>query len=82
MFVTRYGFPIIFAEQETSRSTCGYLDDVSNFDSSYFDGMVNETYPSRLRLNQIHKILSRRSVDLQLFVSSIIKRYDKGDSFI
>ena len=32
-------------------STSRYLDDLLNIDNSYFEGMVNETYPPELSLN-------------------------------
>ena len=33
-------------------STSGYLDDLLNIDNPYFEGMVNQIYPSELQLNK------------------------------
>ena len=37
---------------ETFNSTSRYVDDVLNIDNIYFDGMVNQIYPSELQLNK------------------------------
>ena len=37
---------------EAFNSTSRYLDDLSNIDNSFFDNMVNRTYPSELQLNK------------------------------
>ena len=33
-------------------STSRYLDDLLNIDTPYFEGMVNQMYPSELQLNK------------------------------
>ena len=33
-------------------STSRYLDDLLNIDNPYFEGMVNQIYPSELQLNK------------------------------
>ena len=33
-------------------STSRYLDDILNIDNPYFEGMVNQIYPSELQLNK------------------------------
>ena len=33
-------------------STSRYLDDLLNIDNPYFEGMVNQIYPSELHLNK------------------------------
>ena len=38
-------------------STPQYLDDLLNIDKPYFEGMVNQIYPSELQLNLIKLIL-------------------------
>ena len=37
---------------EAFNSTSRYLDDLLNIDNPYFEGMVNQIYPSELQLNQ------------------------------
>ena len=37
---------------EAFNSTSRYLDDLLNFDSPYFEGMVNQIYPPELQLNK------------------------------
>ena len=37
---------------EAFNSTSRYLDDLLNIDNTYFDGMVNQIYPSELQLNK------------------------------
>ena len=34
------------------KSTSRYLDDLLNIDNRYFEGMVNQIYPSELQLNK------------------------------
>ena len=60
------------------------LDDVSNIDNTYFEGMVNQIYPSELQLNKANSSDTEAPfLDVHLtisdcFVSSKIhnKRYD------
>ena len=37
---------------EAFNSTCRYLDVTLNINNTYFDGMVNQIYPSELQLNK------------------------------
>ena len=37
---------------EAFNSTSRYLDDLLNIDNPYFEGMVNQIYPSKLQLNK------------------------------
>ena len=37
---------------EAFNSRSRYLDDLLNIDNTYFDGMVNQIYPSELQLNK------------------------------
>ena len=66
-------------------STSRYLDDLLNIDNPYFEGMVNQIYPSELELNKANTSDTEAPVlDLHLsisngFVSS--KIYDKRDDF-
>ena len=66
-------------------STSRYLDDLLNFDNPYFEGMVNQIYPSELQLNKANiSDTEAPFLDLHLsvangFVSS--KIYDKRDDF-
>ena len=66
-------------------STSRYLDDLLNIDHPYFEGMVNQIYPSELQLNKANTSDTEPPfLDLHLsisngFVSS--KIYDKRDDF-
>ena len=66
-------------------STSRYLDDLLNIDNPYFEGMVNQIYPSELQLNKANTSDTETPFfDLHLsisngFVSS--KIYDKRDDF-
>ena len=66
-------------------STSRYLDDLLNIDNPYFEGNVNQIYPSELQLNKANTSDSEAPfLDLHLsisngFVSS--KIYDKRDDF-
>ena len=66
-----------------SASRC--LDDLLNIDNPYFEGMVNQIYPSELQLNKANTSDTEAPLlDLHLsisngFVSS--KIYDKRDDF-
>ena len=70
---------------EAFNSTSRYLDDLLNIDNPYFEGMVNQIYPSELQLNKAN-ISDTEAPFLNLhlsvangFVSS--KIYDKRDDF-
>ena len=66
-------------------STSRYLDDLLNIDNPYFEGMVNQIYPSELQFNKANTSDTEAPfLDLHLsisngFVSS--KIYDKRDDF-
>ena len=66
-------------------STFRYIDDLLNIDNPYFEGMVNQIYPSELQLNKANTSDTEVPfLDLHLsisngFVSS--KIYDKPDDF-
>ena len=66
-------------------STSRYLDDLLNTDNPYFEGMVNQIYPSELQLNKANTSDTEAPfLDLHLsfsngFVTS--KIYDKRDDF-
>ena len=70
---------------EAFKSTSRYLDDLSNIDNLYFEGMVNRIYPPELQLNKANTSDTEAPfLDLHLsisngFVSS--KIYDKRDYF-
>ena len=70
---------------EAFNSTSKYLDDLLNIDNPYFEGMVNQIYPSELQLNKANiSDTEAPFLDLHLsvangFVSS--KIYDKRDDF-
>ena len=70
---------------EAFNSTSRYLDDLLNIDNPYFEGMVNQIYPSELQLNKGNiSDTEAPFLDLHLsvangFVSS--KIYDKRDDF-
>ena len=70
---------------ETFNSTSRYLDDLLNIDNPYFEGMVNQMYPSELQLNKANisdteaPFLDLHLSDVNGFVCS--KIYDKRDDF-
>ena len=70
---------------EAFNSTSRYLDDVLNIYNTYFNGMVNQIYPSELRLNKANSsdtegpFLDLHFIILDGFDSS--KIYDKRDDF-
>ena len=70
---------------EAFNSTSRYLDDLLNIDNPYFEGMVNQIYPSELQLNKANiSDTEAPFLDLHLsvangFVSS--KIYYKRDDF-
>ena len=70
---------------EAFKSASRYLDDLLNFDSPYFGGVVNRIYPPELQLNKANTADTEAPfLDLYLsisggFVSS--KIYDKRDDF-
>ena len=72
---------IIEAFNPTSR----YLDDLLNIDSSYFEQMVGQIYPTELQLNKANSSDTEAPfLDLNLSVTNGIvssKMYDKRDDF-
>ena len=66
-------------------STSRYLDDLLNIDNPYFEGMVNQIYPSELQLNKAKTSDTEAPfLDLHLFISNGFvssKIYDKRDDF-
>ena len=52
-------------------STSRYLDDLHNIDSPYFEGMVNQIYPSELQLNKANPSNTEPPfLDLHLSISN------------
>ena len=66
-------------------STSRYLDDLLNIDNPYFEGMVNQIYPSELQLNKVNTSDTEAPfLDLHLSISNgfvSTKIYDKRDDF-
>ena len=66
-------------------STSRYLDDLLNIDNLYFEGMVNQIYPSELKLNKANTSDTEAPFsDLHLSISNgfvLSKIYDKRDDF-
>ena len=66
-------------------STSRYFDDLLNIDNPYFEGMVNQIYPSELQLNKANTSDTEAPfLDLHLFISNGFvssKIYDKRDDF-
>ena len=68
-----------------STQSTRYLDDILNIDNPYFEGMVNQIYPSELQLNKANTTDTEAPFsDLHLsisngFISS--KIYDKREDF-
>ena len=64
-------------------STSRYLDDLLNIDNPYFEGIVNQIYPSELQLNKANTSDTEAPfLDLHLSVSNGLvssKIYDKRD---
>ena len=70
---------------EALNSTSRYLDDGLNIDNPYFEGMVNQIYPSELQLNKANiSDTEAPFLDLHLSVANgfvSAKIYDKRDDF-
>ena len=70
---------------EALNSTSRYLDDLLNIDNYYFEGMVNQIYPSELQLNKANTSDTEAPLlDLHLSISNgfvTSKIYDKRDDF-
>ena len=66
-------------------STSRYLDDFLNIYNPYFEGMVNQIYPSELQLNKAYTSDTEAPfLDLHLSISNgfvTSKIYDKRDDF-
>ena len=67
--------------KETSR----YLDDLLNIDNTFFDSMVNHSYPSKLQLNKANvSYTEASSLDLHLSISNVFVKtriFNKRDDF-
>ena len=85
LFILSDDLHIYMTLHEAFKSTSRYLDDLSNIDNPYFEGMVNRIYPPELQLNKANTSNTEAPfLDLHLsisngFVSS--KIYDKRDDF-
>ena len=70
---------------EAFSSTPRYLENLSNIDNDYFDGLISQIYPSELQLNKANCSETEASFfDLHLCVlDGFIKCtiYDKRDDF-
>ena len=70
---------------EAFNATSGYLDDLLNIDNPYFEGMVNQIYPSELQLDKANTSDTEAPfLDLHLSISNGFvspKIYDKCDDF-
>ena len=70
---------------EAFNSTSRYLDDHLNIDNPYFEGMVNQIYPTELQLNKANTSDTEAPLlDLHLSISYgfvSCKIYDKRDDF-
>ena len=66
-------------------TTSRYLDEILNINNVYFDNMVNQIYPSELKLNKANNPDTEPTfLDLHLSISNDIvstKIYDKRDDF-
>ena len=66
-------------------STSRYLDDLLNIDNPYFEGMVNQIYPSVFQLNKANASDTKAPfLDVHLSISNEFvspKIYDKRDDF-
>ena len=52
-------------------STSRYLDDLLNIDNPYFEGMVNQIYPSELQLNKANTLdIEAPFLDCHLSISN------------
>ena len=61
-----------------------YLDDLLNIDNPYFEGMVNQIYPSELKLNKTNTTDTEAPfLDLHLSIANGFssKIYNKRDDF-
>ena len=78
-------FQTIILSTAAFDSTPWYLDDLLNIDNLYFEGMVNQIYPSELQLNKANiSDTEAPFLDLHLSVANGFfssKIYDKRDDF-
>ena len=59
-----------------------YLDDLSNIDNNYFDGLISQIYPSELQLNKANfSETEAPCLDLHLSILDGFISYDKRDDF-
>ena len=72
-------------EIKAFNSTSRYLDDLLNIDNPYFEGMVNQIYPSELQLNKANTLDTEAPfLNLHLSISNgfvLSKISDKRDDF-
>ena len=65
--------------------TSSYLDDLLNIDNKYFDGLIRESYPSKLQLDKANSSETKAPcLDLYLSISDGLISctvYDKRDGF-
>ena len=70
---------------EAFNSTSRYLDDLLNIDNPYFEQMVGQIYPTKLKLNKANSSDTEAPFsDLKLSLTNGIvssKMYDKRDDF-
>ena len=70
---------------EVFNSTSSYLDDLLNTDNRYFEGMVNQIYPSKLQLNKANTSDTDAPfwINIYLFLLVLLssKIYGKRDDF-
>ena len=70
---------------EAFNSTSRYLDDLLNIDNPYFEGIINQIYPSELQLNKAHTSDTEAPfLDLHLYVANGFvssKIYDRRNDF-
>ena len=59
---------------EAFNSTSRYLDDLLNIDNPYFEGMVNQIYPSELQLNKAN-ISDTEAPFLDLHMDSFLLKF-------
>ena len=58
---------------EAFNSTSRHLDDLLNIDNPYFEGMVNQIYPSELQLNKAN--ISDTEAPLKIYISLLHRRH-------
>ena len=73
------------SQAEAFNSTSRYLWDLLDIENRYFEGMVNQIYPTELQLNTMNASnIEAHILDLQLSISNSLvssKFHDKRDVF-